>query len=46
MAGSEEAFERRSTAPQSPYTLREVGIGLLVLLVGLLLVIVIPISFI
>jgi hypothetical protein len=33
----------RSTAPQSPYTNREVGIGLAIALVGVLLVFVVPI---
>jgi hypothetical protein len=32
----------RSTAPQSAYTNREVGIGLAVALVGILLVVVVP----
>ena len=42
MAGSEEAFDERTTAPQSPYTMRDVGVGLIVLLIGLVLVFVVP----
>lgn len=32
----------RTTAPQSPYTMRRVGIGFVVLVVGVLLVFVLP----
>jgi hypothetical protein len=32
----------RTTAPQSPYTMRDVGVGALVAAVGLLLVVVVP----
>lgn len=34
----------RTTAPQSPYTMREVGIGAAVLLVGLLVAFAIPLA--
>ncbi len=35
----------RTTAPQSPYTMGQAGIGLAVLVVGLLVVFVIPLAF-
>lgn len=38
----DETPEARSTAPQSPFTIRDVGIGFVVLLVGLLLTFGIP----
>lgn len=35
----------RTTAPQSPYSMREVGIGFAVLLIGLLVAFGIPLAF-
>jgi hypothetical protein len=35
----------RTTAPQSPYTMRQAGIGFVILLVGLLVVFGIPLLF-
>ena len=41
--GSEGGTDDRSTAPQSDYTNREVGLGLAIALVGILLVFVVPV---
>lgn len=37
-----EPSEGRSTAPQSPYTMRAVGIGFVILVVGLAIAFAIP----
>lgn len=35
----------RTTAPQSPYTIRQVGIGLLILAIGSVIVFGIPLAY-
>lgn len=43
MTADTSDVDKRMTAPQQPYTSREVGIGFLILVIGLVLTFVIPI---
>ena len=40
----DESEGPRTTAPQSPYTMRQVGIGVVVLAIGILVAFLIPIA--
>lgn len=41
-AGSEEGVWTRSTAPQSPYGMRQVGIGIVIFAIGIAITVGIP----